>query len=74
MTTRLAQTPRPEEAQNEISSLQRRWHAMQPAIGILPAYEDAVLGNLGRHADHAALLTTDGESPLVILWGGSQFQ
>lgn len=47
---------------------------MQPAIGILPAYEDAVLGNLGRHADHAALLTTDGESPLVILWGGSQFQ
>jgi hypothetical protein len=57
MTSQFAQALTPEGAQDEISSLQRRWHAMQPAIGILPSYEDAVLGNLGRHAGHAALLT-----------------
>jgi diguanylate cyclase (GGDEF)-like protein/PAS domain S-box-containing protein len=74
MTLQLAQSPIPEEAQDEISSLQRRWHAMQPAIGVLPSYEDAVLGNLGRYADHAALLTTDGQQPLMLLWSGSQFQ
>ncbi|MFC1459300.1 diguanylate cyclase domain-containing protein [Microvirga arabica] len=74
MTLQLEQAPMPKETQDEISSLQRRWHAMQPAIGVLPSYEDAVLGNLGRHADHTALLTTDGQQPLMLLWSGSQFQ
>jgi len=36
MTSQLAQALTPDEVQDEISSLQRRWHAMQPAIGILP--------------------------------------
>ena len=56
------------------SALQQRWHSMQTAPGVLPTYEDTVLGGLGRHADSSALVITNGHAPLTILWGGARFE
>ncbi|MFC4171740.1 putative bifunctional diguanylate cyclase/phosphodiesterase [Microvirga sp. GCM10011540] len=56
------------------SALQQRWYSMQTSPGVLPTYEDTVLGGLGRHADSSALVTTNGHAPLAILWGGARFE
>jgi len=56
------------------TALQQRWYALQTTSGILPFYEDMVLGGLGRHADNTALVATNGHSPLTILWGGARFE
>ncbi|WP_414473911.1 putative bifunctional diguanylate cyclase/phosphodiesterase [Microvirga sp. M2] len=56
------------------TALQQRWHALQTAPGVIPSYEDLVLGGLGRHADNTALLTSNGQAPLAILWGGARFE
>ncbi|WP_443136730.1 putative bifunctional diguanylate cyclase/phosphodiesterase [Methylobacterium sp. Leaf113] len=50
-----------------------RWHAARRAGEAIPTYESVVLGTLGRHADHAALIATQDGRPTRILWSGSHF-
>jgi diguanylate cyclase (GGDEF)-like protein/PAS domain S-box-containing protein len=47
---------------DDVSVLQRKWHAaLRPGEG-LPRYEDVMLGSLGRLADHIALLKNNNEA------------
>jgi diguanylate cyclase (GGDEF)-like protein/PAS domain S-box-containing protein len=48
---------------DDVSVLQRKWHAaLRPGEGVLPRYEDVMLGSLGRLADHIALLKNNNEA------------
>ncbi|WP_348629359.1 hypothetical protein [Methylobacterium sp. 17Sr1-1] len=53
--------------------LLHRWRAARAAAGGLPAYEDLVLGNLGRMASRAALVGGPPERP-HLLWIGEAFE
>jgi len=55
------------------TSLIERWQAARRPGEDLPSYEAVVLGNLGRHADHAALVATQAGQPHDILWSGARF-
>jgi hypothetical protein len=44
---------------DDIPVLQRKWRAAVRPGDRLPAYEDVMLGSLGRLADHIALLRND---------------
>ena len=50
-----------------------RWRAARRVGEAIPSYEAVVLGNLGRFADQAAVVTTEGGQPGRILWGGERF-
>lgn len=54
--------------------LQHRWRSARLSPGALPAYEDVVLGNLGRFADGSATVVRDPEGQLAFLWGGEGFE
>ncbi len=53
--------------------LLHRWHAARAAARGLPAYEDMVLGNLGRMASRAALVDASPGRPRL-LWVGEAFE
>ena len=53
--------------------LLHRWHAARAAARGLPAYEDMVLGNLGRMASQAALVDASPGRPRL-LWVGEAFE
>ena len=54
-------------------TLVERWRTARVSGQGMPSYEAVVLGNLGRFADHVALIATEGGQPLRILWGGTLF-
>jgi diguanylate cyclase (GGDEF)-like protein/PAS domain S-box-containing protein len=55
------------------ASLIERWQAARRPDEDIPSYEAVVLGNLGRHADHAALVAMQAGQPHDILWSGTRF-
>ncbi|MET0368475.1 MAG: EAL domain-containing protein, partial [Methylobacterium sp.] len=55
------------------ASLIERWQAARRPDEDIPSYEAVVLGNLGRHADHAALVAMQAGQPHGILWSGTRF-
>ena len=55
-------------------ALLRRWHSARLTSRGVPAYEDVVLGNLGRAAGRVALVAVVPEGAATILWGGDEFE
>ncbi|MCJ2081164.1 putative bifunctional diguanylate cyclase/phosphodiesterase [Methylobacterium sp. J-090] len=62
-----------ESAGLSATPLIERWQAARRSDADIPSYEAVVLGNLGRHADHAALVATRAGQPHAILWSGARF-
>ncbi|TXM65969.1 EAL domain-containing protein [Methylobacterium sp. WL69] len=62
-----------ESAGLSATPLIERWQAARRSDGGIPSYEAVVLGNLGRYADHAALIATRAGQPHAILWSGARF-
>ncbi|TGD94682.1 putative bifunctional diguanylate cyclase/phosphodiesterase [Methylobacterium nonmethylotrophicum] len=62
-----------DATRNGIEGLLHRWHAARAAAGGLPAYEDMVLGNLGRMASRTALVGGPPGHPRL-LWVGEAFE
>ncbi|HEV2558585.1 MAG TPA: ATP-binding protein [Microvirga sp.] len=59
---------------SDTKALLHRWRSLLPFAGGLPAYEDFVLGNLGRQADGAALVAAAPEGGSHILWAGAHVE
>ncbi|MCJ2035739.1 putative bifunctional diguanylate cyclase/phosphodiesterase [Methylobacterium sp. J-068] len=62
-----------ESAGANSAALIERWQAARRLGEDIPSYDVVVLGNLGRHADHAALIATQAGQPRAILWSGTRF-
>jgi diguanylate cyclase (GGDEF)-like protein/PAS domain S-box-containing protein len=57
------------ETLSEVSTLRRKWFAaLRPGVE-LPAYEEVVLGSMGRLADHMALLQGSDDSLTIMRTG-----
>ncbi|WP_315831776.1 putative bifunctional diguanylate cyclase/phosphodiesterase [Bradyrhizobium prioriisuperbiae] len=54
---------------NDVSTLRRKWFAALRPGQQLPAYEEVVLGSMGRLADHMALLQGSGETLTIMRTG-----
>jgi PAS domain S-box-containing protein len=70
-------TPRIFEASSmipDITILQRKWQAARAPEQKLPAYEDVVLGSLGRLADYLALVEGGSPASFRILRAGRRFR
>lgn len=63
----------PSEIRSSPTALIERWQAARRAGEGIPSYAAMVLGNLGRHADDAILITTRAGIPGDILWTGIRF-
>ncbi|UTD28620.1 bifunctional diguanylate cyclase/phosphodiesterase [Bradyrhizobium sp. WD16] len=57
------------EGLSDVATLRRRWFAALRPGEILPAYEDVVLGSLGRLADYMALLQGRGDELIIMRTG-----
>lgn len=61
------------EIRSDAAALIERWQAARQVGEDIPSYAAMVLGNLGRHADDAILITTRAGRPQDILWAGTRF-
>jgi hypothetical protein len=59
---------------DDLRSLTHRWKALILPGEALPRYEDLVLGNLGRYADGAALVSPSPEGLKQVRWAGERFR
>ncbi len=57
------------ETLSDVSTLRRKWFAALRPDQQLPAYEEVVLGSMGRLADHMALLQGCGETLTIMRTG-----
>ena len=57
------------EAMNDMGTLRRKWFAALRPGEQLPAYEEVVLGSMGRLADHMALLQGSGDTLTIMRTG-----
>jgi diguanylate cyclase (GGDEF)-like protein/PAS domain S-box-containing protein len=69
----VASQPIPDEIATDllgaVPALRRKWFAALRPGEALPAYEDVVLGSLGRTADYMALLQGSGDSLMIMRTG-----
>ncbi|WP_441518743.1 putative bifunctional diguanylate cyclase/phosphodiesterase [Bradyrhizobium sp. 2TAF24] len=57
------------EAMSDMGTLRRKWFAALRPGDQLPAYEEVVLGSMGRLADHMALLQGSGDTLTIMRTG-----